>query len=487
MYKSLILILLSKNINCFYEEIESVSTTSAQPEISNSGLDPRKYYWFEFEDEIWMTYFENSSDYHKDPFILFFLVPGAKNEDWPHSNNYALLLDTLWNFHQTSAFISLLSNKQETTRFKFSITILDKDLDVEFDLGETLVFLLENIELYEIVNYSQYLDQVKVGTIYWSQFYKAEDGFFGLFLETYYIAYLQDLGGTYNSSVANLSRVAYFMLKTSSIGGKDVLIEKVDFSAPVSLQKNLEPQIPSWNLYYIFIFYPTPTYIETKFNLNEDCTQKIEVSSEDIELKETIKEPQIERLRQTGNTLYSFSNVKIEVPVFFFGKQLLVSRLFFVVKLKLARSDEESAKLVTSVEKYDFYEKGANRTAFNLDRRYFVYFTYVIENESIIFQIAKVTDSDDKPFELNKIAVTNSNRTTNVGDIISFINGAIICVENKLVELKEAKIDSNNIKSVVLLCVGLFLIVFLLIISGWLIYYKRKKLKKKRVRTKMKT
>ena len=469
----IILLILAQTITCFYEEIENIQTLSTSLTVSKSKLDPEKYYWFEIEDEIWITYFENKPISHNTPFLLFFVVPNAKNEGWPYPEKYSLLLSTFDHFHETSAFISLLPKKQNKNHYRFSITLSRKTVEVEFDLEESSILLSENSVLEELTNYKSYLEHVKFGTKYWNRFYKAEDEFYGLFLETYYVTYLHRIGGACNLRVAGLNLTSLVLLKTELVKGKAILVESSSFSPAVHLQRNVDPQFG--NVYRFPVHYPRPAHIEIQFKLKPDYVQEIQVISEDIELKETINEPTIERLRQTGKTIYSFNDIKIEVPVFLFGKRLSLSRLFFVVKLKLARSNEESAKPLTFVGKYYFYNEKASIAMFDVGRPYLVYFTYVIENENIVFQIAKVRDYNNKVYEVNKVATTNSDELTNYSSITGFINGAIIYVENNLVELKGSKAGIKNNKLLVLLFFPLVFIVFFFAILGWLIFCKKKK------------
>ena len=117
-----------QNVNCPYLEIEGESGPFTFEKPYTSDILSGKYYWFEFENKVFLLHFNNKLETHGNPFLLFISIMNTKEKRWYEIENNQLLLTAFNNFQKSSTFVSLMQNKQNRNRYKFVV-------DIYYDLG----------------------------------------------------------------------------------------------------------------------------------------------------------------------------------------------------------------------------------------------------------------------------------------------------------------------------------------------------------------
>ena len=58
-------------------------------------LISKEYYWFEYQERIFLLYFEKTFDFSANPFILLLAVPDTRSETWPKERDCCVMFSPL--------------------------------------------------------------------------------------------------------------------------------------------------------------------------------------------------------------------------------------------------------------------------------------------------------------------------------------------------------------------------------------------------------
>ena len=147
--------------------MEGISVPFAFEKQQTFDIMAGKYYWFEFENEVFLLHFDNKLETHENPFLVFILVEDAKNERWHETENNQLLITAFDDFFITSTFFSLLPNNENRKYYNFSVnTDYNIRLDEEIKLDGTNISITPDSILIKLTNFVSVLQQVKIGTVF---------------------------------------------------------------------------------------------------------------------------------------------------------------------------------------------------------------------------------------------------------------------------------------------------------------------------------
>ena len=502
MFNIILAVLLLLNSDCTYLEIEGVSETSTMGSFLKSETKSGKFYWFEWLNEIYLFYYENNQKAHRTPFLLFVVIPDARNRHWPYTENYRLLEKAFDDFHQTSAFVSLLPNTQNRNFYSFLVVINSNLVCGLVKVDDSLVFMSENFTLTTLTNHTNILTDFKLGTLSSRRFYESNNKFYGLFMEVYYVIYKdqnEKLESVFLFRTGSLIEIALVSFKTYFTKGK-IFLEDRDGVFEFRFIKNIKPR--EKNTYILRVFHPV-RFITVYFDLKENKSKQFEFYFAYIfNLENNIARPKFEKLFQTGKNIFFFESdfkaahtIEIEIPSYFIAQKLDVSKL--IVPFKIIQKKAGKVYMVdVHFLKYNFVEK-KNIYRFNSKIFYYLHFGYFVEINKLFFVITKITNSNKEPTNLKQIASVESYDKTERTRFDMFLSGTIIYYQDSVVILepnevytKEFKIkpvmkdeskqsyDKNNI-TVICLLVGLVL-VGICFASKWLFHIFKKKLSKRR-------
>ena len=164
------------------------------------------------------------------------------------------------------------------------------------------------------------------------------------------------------------------------------------------------------------------------FDLEKDKTEQFRFLVRNPLFREKIEMPLIEKLPRVGKKLYVLSEYHkeifiLEVPVYFFGQKLEISKLvvvfLFIVELMYGSSTAESY-----FHLYDF-TKTENIFSFRPTGSFRIYFEYFVEDESVTFKPTNITFLDSREDFLTLTEVKKRfDITEKEKGISKFINGA---------------------------------------------------------------
>ena len=108
-------------------------------------LESFKYYWFNFQDKIYLIHFENNPNFNRVPFLFLLLVPEAKPEIWLKSRYDNTVLNAFDNLQINSFFISFLPNQQNMNCYNIPIAIDHIDMDLEVVSRNGTIFIKSEV------------------------------------------------------------------------------------------------------------------------------------------------------------------------------------------------------------------------------------------------------------------------------------------------------------------------------------------------------
>ena len=481
-----------KAIKCPYKELRGFSESTTRNKKFSLEIKRKTFYWFECTTKLYLLYFDNSLEFHERSFLFIVVIPETTSKGWSDQINYCQLLLTAFdNASQTCSFFSFWPNEQNVKFYKFSAQNLDVAVEGELVVNNTSTFVNTDSVLTKISSCTSLLETVKIGTKFWNSFYKFEDTFFGLFIETYYILYqsTDERSKTVNMfRIADLIKVGYIWFQTSSVKGK-VFLSSNEHSLEINFKQNIG--VYERNKYTLQISFPFLSKISIVFDLEENKTQNFLFFLNNKKLCEYVLIPEIEKLPQVGKRFYLIENewqekLTIEVPVYYFGKKVEMSKLIFMFKLikgevgKFSKPHVFSEILNFNVEENYFsiyYER----------ETYWIYFDYDAKDKHIFFKIIKVDSSTNNNLSLKVKETTRCYKLKKRNKVPLFLNGAIIYDKQAFIKITKfglTKITLTNseyshmefqIKSknqiVCCLVVLIFLTVCLFI---WLVYQSKK-------------
>ena len=461
--------------------------TSLQTNLLRT-VQPSKFYWFKHQTIIYFLHFENNPEFHKNAFILLLVVPKAKPETWSKSRDEKLLTDALNDFRNTSAFLSLLENKQDRNYYSALITINCKKIEVRVVLENHRMFIELDSEVNEHAEYSPILNSVKVGTKFWECFYKEDDKLQGLFIEIYYIVYPKQFGDLHAGALFRIGKVvefSFFVLQPEFVDGK-VFIKKIEeFYNEVPTMKILKEE--NSFLHLLEVRYKS-LFSNIWFELEGDCHRfGLVIGMTTLEQKAV--KPVIQQLSQVLHKQYLLEEhqqkkVVTEVPTYSFGKELSISKL--VVSFKLVTEVPEEPVGVEVVF-FEFHFQKEENCYECVELRCCICFRHTVEGANLVFSVSKVKELFGKRREFVPKETGEITGVTKEQHTAAFLNGLVGYDPNAAVMLKgqERKQEENRkIKTKENRKVYFFigLVVVVICFSSFLIYFcfRRKTAKAKR-------
>ena len=427
-----------QNTKTFYREIEGTFERVNTHQFTTLKIETGKYYWFEFSNERYLFIFDNNLQFNKNSFILFVIVPMAKSKSWPDLEGDQLLISAFDNFHETSAFLSLLPNEQNRNVYSIFININNRLIYGWAKLEDDALFMSPNFPLQKLTKCSALLEKTKIRTISWNCFYKVKDTYYGFFMKTYFIFYQERNEHVENIVIfkaADLSELGYLVFTLDIHGGKVFLNDKDDFlwiNRPTSIMP-VEP-----NKYRLGGLFSVSTF-DIIFDLEKDKIEEFQFLVKNPLLRENTEIPLIEKLPQIGKNHYILNEDHkkrfiLEVPVYFFRRKLEISKLI-VVFWFIIEHLHESPTAEGYFQLYDF-TKTENIFSFRPTGSCRVSFEYFVENESVTFKPTNITFVGIRKefLTLTKVKKTFDITEKEIG-ILKFVNGAIIYDPNSIVTL----------------------------------------------------
>ena len=502
MFNNIIYIFLLHNIECFYAEVEGFMNLNNQEREPISKLEPRTFYWFELNNRISLLYFDNGLEFHERPFLLFILVSWADKNSLSNPKNCQLFTATTFNnFYANSAFFSLLPNEEQKNSYKISTELMKLKISGEVELKNTGTFIAVSFELNVFSACVSLMKTVKIGTLAKNRFYHVEDTLYGLFVETYYIIYQSP---DENSNAVNLFRnadlveIGYTKFETSSEKGKVFLIGD-DYTIQINLLQNVKSE--EKNRYILGALFPLSPENSVVFDLKENKEAQLQFFLDNRRVYEEIAMPAIEKLSRVGTKCYLLENslkkkTDIELPIYFFGKEMELSKLVFMFKLIRRKKLGGLSESRTFFAIYSFNEEANSCQLFFDQILLEVYFNYKIQNGEIIFEIDEIETDTEIEYELTQKGTKKIERVKRKG-FSAFLEGAIIYNRSGVVSIAdpdyttsyESKSSTKEQKSskefkqkyhfIFFLMIFVVLVFFLFI--GRLFYRQKKKYSKRRL------
>ena len=371
----------------FYKELNGFEVSNSYDDFVTSEIESRSYYWLEVENKGYILHFDKSLEFHKRAFLLFVAVSGAKKESWSDQNNCQLLTDAFDNFYKTSCFFSFMSNKQSEKFYEFSTGFLEVDIIGEVEVEETKTIVKMNSELKKLNVCRSLLEKVQIGTNYWSQFYKVEDGFLALFLETYYILYQETNKNSQSLTLfrnADVTELVFISFKTEYLN-EIIVVSDTEASIEIIFKRSVD--VHEKNKCMVRTPNTLLSKITLSFYLIENKNNQVKFLLDDTELKFYVETLPIEKLPRVGQMVYFLENnfrkkVTVEVPIYFFGEKLELSKLavgFRIIREKLSGSNQ----FVNFLLRIDFMKKETCATVNIEEETYHICFYYIVKTGKI--------------------------------------------------------------------------------------------------------
>ena len=414
--------ILSKT-NCFYKEVEGNTKPSDLQTTLLRTVASSKFYWFEHQSIIYLLRFEDNPEFHKNAFILLLAVPNAKSETWSESRDDKSLTDALNNFRNTSAFLSLLPNKQDRNYYMVSVNVNRNKLQMRVVLEKHKLFVELESEVQEHADYTYLLNSTKIGTKFWDCFYGENNHFQELFVKVYYIVYPETLG--YSKSVVlfrvgDVTEVSFVVFQTKLVEEKTFLetIERV-----YEMQLHGKQRTGGKELFRFEIVEPF-SFCFFYFDLRERTAEQLEIKISTPKLQKKAEKPVVQRLLQVGHKVCLVTDdkqrtMRIELPVFFFRKRLEISELSILVKVS-DNSLSEKVLLRTFA-----FRRDEDYCEIDIGRSHYIYLKYNNENGKLIFSMFKIAVLAN---EVNVLSIEEIERTvepTKTRNDSVLLNGAV--------------------------------------------------------------
>ena len=415
-----------------YKEIESFEVSNSYEGCASSEIEQRSYYWLEVDNNSYVLYFDKSLEFHKRAFLLLVAVPGANKESWFDQSTCQLLADAFDNFYKKSCFFSFIPNKQSEKFYEFSINFLGAEIFGELEIEETITVVRTDSELKKMTVCSSLLEKVQIGTRFWNQFYKVEDKFVALFVETYYVLYQQTNENSETITLfrnADLIEIAFVLLQTEYFKGK-IVVSDTEGSTATIFKRNVDVQ--EKNKYFVQMLNPLFFKITVAFELLENKNKQVKFLLNDDELKEAVETLPVEKLSKVGELVYLSENrfrkkVTVEVPIYYFGEKMELSKLgvgFRVIQEGLGGSNSVRGFIL----KFDFLYKQTCTSADFEDENYRI--CYIIESGKIAFKMNSITDSKENRLNYVEKETIEKNNLEQADTVSRFIDGIIIYNED---------------------------------------------------------
>ena len=438
MFKQIISLFLFQNINCFFTEIKGLLKPRGWDTTFKWEIEPEKFYWFELANRIYLAYFNNSSKYHSNPYLLFIVIPEARREDCYIPEFCCLLKSAFDRFYLTSAFLSLLPNKKNAVHYQVLVRIEDMKIEGEIQLGDKTTFTGKNFKLKGFNLCISLLNSVEIGTKRWHRFYKVKDYFYGLFVETYYVIYRNDSGESETAvllKTADLVEMSLIKFQTNSVQGEVFLTENENI---FEINPKKDTFHHTYNFHVIKMDWSESNYIIC-FDLEQSGDLEFQSIFEKNKPKEEeVEMPLTKRLSQVGQENYLVKDTKsekvvVETPSYFIGKKLEVSKLVVPFRVIVSKPNGLSEAQVV-FRMYDFNHK-QNHFWFFTTKKHLVCFDYFVKNGKLFFIIT------DKPKELGYVSITDpvkvveTFKETEMKGVLEFLNGTVIFDRNSAITL----------------------------------------------------
>ena len=430
-----------KTTNCSYSEIEGVSEPLEKQLLPRLKIVRSKYYWFEHQNRIYLLSFFNNSRLHKNPFISMTLITGATKETWPLLEICQLLTAAFDNFQKNSVFVSLLPNKHKRHFYSTYVTIAGSVVQIEVSLGTSTFVLEYQFSLEELASCNSFLKQVKIGTRYWTRFYKAKNQFYSLFVETCYVTYPK-CGRNPNSvllfRIGEVIETTFTVFQTNKVGQIKFLKETAYLYETILATKNRENEKNQFVLKTVHPFY----VCRISFDLEEKVEPELRIFFDNVVSVERTGVPAIEKLLQVGQKVYllideTFEKLTVQVPVYFFGQRTELSKLVVVLRF-VSKEYNSPSEVHIFFAVFDFHKR-ENRFLFYVVERHFVYLEYAVDGEKLVFSVSKLVEILNEKSVLVPEEIERTAETPNRQRSSAFLSGAIIYNPKSLVVLTSSQ------------------------------------------------
>ena len=504
----MIYIFLLLNIKSLYREIDNILDQDSQQRYPDLKLQPKTFYWFELKNNNFLAYIDNSLKYHEKPFLLYILVSWADKNSWLDEKNCLLLYDTFNDFYQNSAFLSLIVNNKTEGFFRFSINLLNFDINGEIQFIGKEILVTTDFELKELTICNYLLEPVKFGTFSKNQFYQVEDISFGIFVNTYYVVY-KDTDNTSNNinlfRNADLIEIGFIRFETNIEHKKSVLTYKKTKNELFFLEYTKLKEQNEYNFLIRMDF--LSKHLDVVFDSEENKNQfKFFIDNEVVD--KVVDMPSIEKLCQVATNQYRIKNlarqeIDVELPVYFFGEKIELTGFIFTIRF-VPRKNFDFIEASTFFGKF-FYKSETNHLHLYYKKiEFFISFDYKVENGEISLEMIELRSSSFfTDYKLIRKETTITQEVLKTNNYSSFINGAIIYIHEDTSFLSDSEYittPANSISSTmkqkpvikreskdqdIYLILGLLLLAVGLVV-GWIFYNRKKRYKKTRFNKKSK-
>ena len=174
----------------YFTLLRQSTYSSIEPGASfETTILSKNHYWFEMGGKLYLLRFINNLRFQDDPFIFIILIPRVEKENWLDTENCWLLKVAFNSFRTISAFSPLFSKKHSREFYKESLFVYTSAIQIKVKLENSVLFISSTFVINELKNYIYFLDFVEIGVRSWTEFYKDQDRFYGLFLQAYYVTY----------------------------------------------------------------------------------------------------------------------------------------------------------------------------------------------------------------------------------------------------------------------------------------------------------
>ena len=454
--------ILLKQANCPYTLSAGPSRRLKRPK---SKLLPTSHYWFEWKTKVYLLQFHNSQRFDENSFISILLVTEKKNESWPDLDDDRLLRTALDNFHKTSAFLQLCPEKQNRDFYNASFIVGDDTIVVGVRWENSVVFISSLFIVNELTCYTSLLNRVKIGTRYWTQFYKDFNMFYGVFLEVYYVTY-PEVGGDTNTAflfrTGNVNE-AFFVAFQLRFVGKKTFLEEVGRFQEINVVAKKSRTAKNEHFFEVG---SRPIVWKVLFDSKENIENQFRIFVFDKELEEETTLPPIEKLPQIAQKVYLFVNgsvekVIVEIPVYCFGPHLESSKLVVSFKFFIHKHNKPP-ELHAFLDVFDLKKKEKS-FVFNSVVRFTIYVEYSIEGRNLVFSIFQLFYYNSKKQIVLIEEVARTKQMVEKESVLDFLSGAFIYEPNSTVDLTGSKQkQKQKLKqetALLYLVIGLFLVV----------------------------
>ena len=423
MFETIFSLFILQNINGYFTEIEGEFKSTDSDTSLETNLESAGYYWFELQNKIHLAYFNNSSNHHETPFLLFVRVPHGQTA-------FCSRLVTAFNdFYKTSVFLSLLPNEQNLNYYRILAQIEDVMIEGKVHLGNRTTFVAD-FTLKRFTDCPLIINSTQIGTRSWTHFYKVEDSFYGLFIGVYYIIY-RNPSETSNIvaffSIGDLFEASFIKLRTHFNQGKVFLISENNLFEVESKEylfyseQNVYGMKMPWSKEEFYI----------SFDERENMVKQFSFSLGHERLnEEDVKMFAIERLSKTGRTVYLIRNtdsdkIKIEIPTYSFQQYLKTVKVIIPFKIVVEKpSDLFSVQILFKVCDLSLE---TNFLHFYAPNEHFLQIDHFVENGHIYFIITNAMDENGKTLAIKSVKEKEAFKGTEMLEVSRFLNGAIVC------------------------------------------------------------